>query len=134
MSRYLILIILNLPLVFAAVFGIFVDYKLKKIPRRKLLVQLSIWGVILLGLLSANGVYDFLFSRKLTQTEPLSLFDVIQITGIIVVLYMANRARIRIESLERRVTELHKELSIILSVGENKRNAQIRVTKKEKAR
>ena len=120
MSRYLILLLLNLPLVLAAVFGTFVDYKLKKIRRRKLFVQLSIWSIILLGLISANSVYDFLFSRKLTQTEPLSLFDVIQITGIIVVLYMANRARIRVESLERRVTEMHKELSIILSVADNK--------------
>jgi hypothetical protein len=125
------LVLLNLPLVIAAVFGIFVDYKLKKIGRRKLVVQLSIWGVILFGLLSASSVYAFLFSRKLTQTEPLSLFDVIQITGIIVVLYMANRARVRIDSLERRITELHKELSITLSYADNQPAAKVKIARKK---
>lgn len=74
-----------------------------------------LWLIILGGLASAKLIYEFLFSNKLTDTEPLSLFDVIQITGIIFVLFMANRSRIKVESLERRVQDLHQELSIRLS-------------------
>ena len=45
----------------------------------------------------------------------MSLFDVIQFTGIIYILYMANRSRIKADVLERRVQDLHQELSIKLS-------------------
>ncbi len=120
MSRYLILIILNTPIVIAGLLNALVDYKTKKFPRKKFIIQLSIWLVIFLGIASTKFIYDSLFSNHLTATEPLSLFDVIEITGIILVLFMANRTRIKLETLERRVNNLHKELSIRLSKDEEK--------------
>jgi hypothetical protein len=117
-SRYLVLVMLNTPLVLAALLGALVDFKLGKLTRRKFAIQIGVWLVILAGLASAHLIYEFLFSNNLTQTEPLSLFDVIQITGIITVLFMANRSRIKVENLERRVQDLHQELSIRLSEDE----------------
>jgi phage-related holin len=120
-SRYLILLLLNLPLVFIALLSALVDYKMGKLSRKKYFIQLVLWLVILAGIGSAHFIYSFLFSHQLTQTEPLSLFDVIQITGVIVVLFMANRSRIKLEALERRVQDLHQELSIRLSEDERKK-------------
>lgn len=119
MSRYLILLLLNLPLILMAFIGILVDFKLGKLSKRKFMGQAAIWLVILTGLAFAGPVYEFLFSNKLTQTEPLSLFDVILITGVVTVLFMANRSRIKVEALERRIQSLHQELSIRLSEDEN---------------
>lgn len=121
MSRYLILLLLNIPLVIAALLGALVDYKMGKISRKTFARQVLIWTLIIGGLGSAHYIYASLFSRGLTQTEPLSLFDVIQITGIIFVLFMANRSRIKLENLERRVQDLHQELSIILSERDKKK-------------
>jgi hypothetical protein len=118
MSRYLILILLNIPLVIAALMSALVEYKLGKISRKTFVRQIIIWAIIFTGIACAKPIYEFLFSNGLTQTEPLSLFDVIQITGIIYVLFMANRSRIKLELLERRLQDLHQELSIKLS--ENK--------------
>ena len=115
MSRYLILVIINTPLVLAALLSALIDFKLGKYSFRKYLWQTAIWVGIFVGLASIKTIYAFLFSNHLTQTEPLSLFDVMQITGIIVVLFMANRARIKVDALERRVQDLHQELSIRLS-------------------
>ena len=115
MSRYLLLVLLNLPLIILALTGALVSYKLGRISRSKFIFQIAIWGLIFAGLASAKFIYEFLFSNNLTQTEPLSLFDVIQITGIILVLFIANRTRIKLDSLERRVHDLHQELSIRLS-------------------
>lgn len=115
MSRYTILLLLNLPLIIAALLGALVDYKTGKLSRKKYILQTTIWLLILCGLASASYIYQFLFSNQLTETEPLSLFDVIQITGIITILFMANRSRIKLETLERRVQDLHQELSIRLS-------------------
>jgi hypothetical protein len=111
----LILVILNTPLILLALLGALVDYKMGKFSRKKYLFQTALWIVIFAGLASAEHIYQFLFSNNLTRTEPLSLFDVMQITGIITVLYIANRSRLKVESLERRIQDMHQELSIRLS-------------------
>ena len=115
MSRYLILLLLNTPLVLAALASALVDYKMGKYSKKRFIGQTMIWLTIFAGLASTQLLYEFLFSNHLTKTEPLSLFDVMQITGIIVVLFIANRSRIKLESLERRTQDLHQELSILLS-------------------
>ena len=115
MSRYLLLFLLNFPFVLAAMLSGFTQYKLNKISRRRMLIQLFMWLIILAGLALAAPIYSWLFKNKLTDTEPLSLFDVIQITGIVITFYIANRTRAKLEVLERRLNDLHQELSIILS-------------------
>ncbi len=115
MSRYLILIILNTPLIAAGMLNTVVNYKLKSINRRHLIFRLGLWLVILAGLIFAKPIYDFLFSNDLTRTEPLSLFDVIQITGIIGTLLITSRAYTKVDLLQRQIQALHQELSIRLS-------------------
>lgn len=116
MSRYLLLLLLNLPLILLSILGAVTKYKLKRSSSRRLFLQVAFWATIFIGLLSAEFIYNWLFQNKLTQTEPLSLFDVIQITAIVCVLYMTNRAHSKIELLEKRVQDLHQELSIKLSL------------------
>jgi len=114
-SRYVILVILNTPLIIAGILKATVSYKLKQSSRRRFIVRVTLWLSILASLIFVEPLYSFLFSKNLTQTEPLSLFDVMQITGIILVLYIANQAFIKADFLERRVQDLHQELSIRLS-------------------
>ena len=120
MSRYLILVILNTPLVVAALLSALVNFKMGKISRKAFIRRVIFWLVIFFGLAFTQSIYDFLFSNNLTQTEPLSLFDVIEITGIIVVLFMESRSRMKLEALERRVQDLHQVLSIKMSKDKTK--------------
>lgn len=122
MSRYLLLVILNTPLIVAGMVNAVVSFKLGRSGRRRLIFRLVLWGLIFLGLLFTKSIYDFLFSNHLTETEPLSLFDVIQITGIILVFLIANQAYNRVDLLERRIQDLHQELSIRLSKDKNGRD------------
>lgn len=115
MSRYLILIILNTPLIVAAVINTLVGYKLGRMSKRRFFIGLGFWLAIFACLVFAQSIYSFLFSNRLTRTEPLSLFDVIQVTGIIFTLFIANKAYGKADLLERRVQELHQELSIRLA-------------------
>lgn len=115
MSRYLLLLLLNLPFIFLAILSAVTKYKLKRTTKIRFIIQIVIWLVILIGLISAESIYIWLFQHQLTQTEPLSLFDVIQITAIVIVFYIANQSRSKIETLERRVQDLHQEISIKLS-------------------
>jgi hypothetical protein len=114
-SRYLILIILNTPLIVAAMINTTVGYKLQRMSRKRFLFGMSFWLILLAGLICVEPIYSFLFSNNLTETEPLSLFDVIQITGIIFTLFIANKAYGKADLLERRVQDLHQELSIRLA-------------------
>lgn len=115
MSRYLLLLLLTLPFILLSVLSAITKYKLGRSTKKHLIVQVTIWLLVFIGLASTEFIYSWLFQHKLTQTEPLSLFDVIQITAIVIVFYIANRSRSKIDVLEKRVNDLHQELSIQLS-------------------
>lgn len=115
MSRYLLLLLLNTPLVIAAILGAITRYKLQRLTMRQLVVQLLFWSMIFIGLAVAEYVYEWLFSLNLTKTEPLSLFDVVQISGIITLLFIVNRLRTKVDAASRRVELLHQEISIRFS-------------------
>lgn len=119
MSRYLLLFLLNFPLILLAILGLITQYKLGKSSKRRMYVQLTIWILIAVSLLAAEPIYNWLFVRGLTQTDSLSLFDVVQITAIVMLFYVANRTRAKLDILERRVQDLHQELSIRLSLKEH---------------
>lgn len=115
MSRYLLLFLLNLPFILIALLGTITRYKLGKASRRRTAIQAALWLLILAGLVIAEPLYTWLYNNELTQTEPLSLFDVIQITAIVITFYISNRTRVKLEETERRLNDLHQELSIKLS-------------------
>lgn len=115
MSRYLILVILNIPLVIAAITNAFVSYKMKHITRRRLIIKIIFWIVLLLGLIFTEPIYNWLYSEGLTQTEALSLFDVILITATLYIFFLLNKLYVKVDVLDKRVQDLHQELSIKLS-------------------
>ncbi len=115
MSRYLLLVLLNLPFIVAALISALTQYKLGKLSLGRFLAQVFFWVLIVTGLCLAHPIYTWLFSHNLTETEPLSLFDVVQLTAIIVLFYAVNRTRGRVDVLEQRLRSLHEELSIRLS-------------------
>ncbi len=115
MSRYLFLIIINIPFITAGLLNATVSYKLGHTNRRRFIFRVSLWMAILLGLILAEPLYNFLFSNNLTATEALSLFDVIQITGLIITFFIASQAYSRIHFLEGRLQDLNQRLSILLS-------------------
>jgi len=82
---------------------------------RRLIFKVSFWVIILIGLLLTEAIYNFLYNQGLTITEPLSLFDVLQITAIIYVFFLVNRLYVKVDVLEKRVQDLHQESSIRLT-------------------
>ena len=98
-----------------AILGAITQYKLNRSSKKRLVVQVTLWTIVLIGLASTELIYTWLFTHNLTQTEPLSLFDVIQITAIVILTYITNRSFTKIEAIEKRLQDLHQELSIRLS-------------------
>lgn len=115
MSRYTLLFLLNLPFIVLAIVSTVTRYKLKHTTMRKSILQLVVWSIILLGLAFAAPLYNWLSSSGYTQSDSLSLFDVIQITAIVALIYIATRLRSKTDALEQRLASLHREISIKLT-------------------
>lgn len=113
--RYIILVLLNVPIILLALINIITKYKLKKITKDRLRGQLFLWLAILVVLICSFPLYNYLSGRPPLDAHELSLFDIVQTTAIILLLYIANSQRQKVETNERIVRELHQELSILLS-------------------
>lgn len=113
--RYLVLVLLNAPIVMLALVNIITQYKLKKVTSAHFRHQIVIWTIILAVIVSSFPVYNLMAGKPLLDSSELSLFDIIQTTAIVLLLYIINGQRQRNDRQEQRLRELHQELSIILS-------------------
>lgn len=113
--RYLILVLLNLPIILVALVNIVTQYKLKKVSAGRFRHQLILWIVIMVVLIGSFPLYNMANGKAAFDSEELSLFDIVQTTAIIFLFYIVNNQRQRNDQSERRLRELHQELSIKLS-------------------
>lgn len=113
--RYVILVLLNLPVILLAFINIVTQFKLGKITIRRFHHQLTMWSTILIVLICSFPVYNYLSGRSILDSQDLSFFDVIEVTMIVYLIYVVNDHRRKIEQNERTIRDLHQELSIQLS-------------------
>lgn len=113
--RYILLILLNLPIIFLALLNVVTQYKMGRTPRKRFGRQLLLWVIILTILVSSFPMYNLVTNRPLLDSTDLSAFDIVEITVIIFLIYTSNNQRRKLEQTERRLNDLHQELSINLS-------------------
>jgi hypothetical protein len=68
---------------------------------------------MLVVLIGAFPVYNVLTGRPALDSTDLSLFDIVQTTCIALLFYLVNNQRQKVEQLEIRLRDLHRELSIL---------------------
>jgi hypothetical protein len=115
MDKYTLLLILNLPIVLFGLLTVFEQYNKKRISKRSLIIKLSFWILIMLGLVFSESIYEYLVMNSLTDSTPLSIMDVVLITGLNVSFVMHSTQLIKVDNMERQINELHEVLSIKLS-------------------
>jgi hypothetical protein len=115
MSKYLILAIFNLPFVIFGIVSALARYKESSMGRLSLLIRLVFWFTIGAGIIFAQQIYDYLIRNDLTNSQPLSLADVVLVTGVSFCFFLTIRLYTRLDHTERRLSDLQEELSIILS-------------------
>ena len=113
--RYIILVLLNLPIILLALVNIVTQYKLKKVDKNRFYQQFVVWFILMVLLVGSYPVYNLINGRPPFGSAELSVFDIMQTTGVIYLFYMVNRQRQRIDQNEKRLRDLHQELSIKLS-------------------
>ena len=113
--RYAILVLLNIPIIALAFVNFITKYKMRKITKQRFKTQVLLWLSITVVLIGSFPIYNYLSGRAPLDSHELSLFDIIQTTAIILLFYVANSQRQKVEANERNLRDLHQELSIRLS-------------------
>ena len=113
--RYIILVLLNTPIILLALMNIVTQYKLQKISKNRFRHQIILWLVVLVVVVGSFPIYNYIIGNKLLDSSALSLFDIVQTTAIIYLVYIINNQRRKIEQNERITRDLHQEISIKLS-------------------
>ncbi len=113
--RYLALLALNTPIVLLALFDIITQYKMKKASRQRFKHQFTLWVLILVVLTLSFPLYNYISGEPLLSSAELSLFDIVQTTVIVALIYTVNSHRQKIEKNDTFLRDLHQELSIKLS-------------------
>jgi hypothetical protein len=113
--RYLVLVLLNLPIILLAFVNILTQYKMHKITKTRFRHQMIWWSALLVILVSSFPFYNYLVDKPIFDSKALSMFDIVQTTTIIFLLYATNYQRQHIERTEKIVRDLHQEISIKLA-------------------
>lgn len=113
--RYLILILVNLPIVLLAIVNIITKYKTHKITFRRFRIQVLFWVGLLVCIVISFPLYNYLLGNRVFSSDSLTILDIVQTTAIIYLIYVVTSLRQSIEQSEKRLRDLHQELSIKLS-------------------
>lgn len=113
--RYIVLLLLNLPIALLALANIVTQFKMKKMSKNRFRKQIGLWVVIITVIVGSFPVYNTFAGNPILDSSELSLFDIAQTTIIVFLIYIANAQRLKLDRTERRLRDLHQEVSILLS-------------------
>lgn len=133
MDKYTLLTVLNVPFVTFGYLRAFLMFHEGKLGRWGLGTRLLFWSLILFGLLFAEKIYNSLAQNNLTDSSPLSIPDVVLVTGVIFCMFLCMRLYTKVDNLERRLSDLHEKLSIILDQKSELRNKEYSSKQKKKS-
>jgi len=111
-NKFTILVIINIPLILVGIFGSIASYKTKKISKKRCITQIFIWILIFSCLLVVEPLYNQLIRHNLTDSQPMSLFDMVLLTGLIFCLLLLKQSNERVDLINKKFTHLHENLAI----------------------
>ena len=115
MSKYLLLVLINAPIVLIGVVRAITRYKTKpaRISRSKCITEVVFWLAIGVGLSFVEPLYNTLLRHNLTDSPPMSLFDVALLTLFVFALLLIVETNEEITALKKTVSRLHEKLAIV---------------------
>lgn len=112
MNKYILLIIINAPLIMLGVISAVTDYKTSRISRNRCTLQVLSWLIIGLSLVMVQPVYDILIRSNLTESPPLSVFDIVLLSGVLFCLLLIKRTNEKVDVLSKKVSRMHENIVI----------------------
>ena len=123
MSKYLLLILINAPIVLLGIVRAITRYKTKpaRISKNKAVYEVLFWLSIGVALSFAQPIYNALVRYNLTDSTPMSLFDVAVLTLFVFALLLIVETNEELTSLRKTVSRLHEKLAIMDAVDHEKK-------------
>lgn len=114
MSKYLLLGLINIPIVLIGITRAITRYKTKpaRISKYKCVMEVILWLSVGVGLFFVEPLYNTLIHYNLTDSPPMSLFDIGVLTLFIFCLLLIVETNEELTLLKRTVSRLHEELVI----------------------
>ena len=123
MSKYLLLILINAPIVLLGIVRAITRYKTKpaRISKNKAVYEVLFWLSIGVALSFAQPIYNALVRYNLTDSTPMSLFDVAVLTLFVFALLLIVETNEELTSLKKTVSRLHEKLAIMDAIDHEKK-------------
>ncbi len=114
MSKYAILVLINLPLILVGIISAITDYKASRtISRRKCIILVLFWLSVGAGLILVEPLYNALLRSDLTDSAPLSLFDVGVLTIVVFSLFFIIKMNQKIGVLNQKLSRIHERMAML---------------------
>lgn len=111
-SKYAILVIINLPILAVGIIGALTNYKTSRISRQRCIAQIIGWLLLGVAFVFVEPVYNSLVRHHLTESGPMSIFDLVLLTGLAFCLLLIKQANERIMLLNKKLARLHENQAI----------------------
>jgi hypothetical protein len=113
MNKYVLLVFINAPLILLALLMAVTSYKTGRSTRRRCTVLVVFWLLVGAGMLFVEPAYNTLVRANLTDSPPLSVFDIILLAGLVFLLFVVVQLYDKLNALSRKMSRMHEGLAII---------------------
>jgi hypothetical protein len=111
-SKYALLVLINLPLIAVGIIGAVTGYKTSRISKKRCTIEVTFWLLVGVGLSLVEPLYNTLIKHNLTNSEPMSIFDMVLLTLILFCLLLIKQANERTTQLAKKVSRMHENIVI----------------------
>lgn len=119
MSRYVLLVLINLPLLFIGVISAITHYKTGRISKKRCTAEVLLWVCVGIGLVAIEPIYNTLLRHNLTNSTPMSLLDIVLLTLLLLCFFLIKETNDKISHLSRKFSRMHESLAIAEAEREN---------------
>lgn len=117
MTRYLLLVALNVPVLITALVITIASYKMGQIGKQRLIWRTAFWSAAIFAVVAAFPLYNYAQNRPVFSIHDISLLEIVLVTAVIYLTLITTRLAQKIKNLERTQRDLHQILSLKLSEG-----------------
>jgi hypothetical protein len=112
-NKYVLLVLINSPLIIFAVLMAVTSYKTGRSTKRRCTVLVVFWLLVGTGMLFVEPAYDLLVRANLTASPPLSVFDIILLTALLFLMLLLVQLYDKLTALSRKVSKMHESIAIM---------------------
>ncbi len=111
-NKYALLILVNLPLILIGIISAITSYKTGRISKKKCVAQVGLWLSIGIALCFVEPLYNALIAHNLTNSQPMSIFDMVLLTLILFSLLLIKETNEKLDLLSTKFSRMHENLVI----------------------